>query len=247
MHAGAEFREVEIGVEFGIGDGGDDAFELEPLRREAVAKTFHAVIVQHAIDLCCQRFGIAELSLGGGVEQRLVRDAAPEEERQPRGEFEIVDLFGPVAGSGEIVKIKETRRRERGGGGGLHGLGERLAGSNAAQDMRGIAVEERLLDGAAKGAGEEGLQSPAHDGFDLFSLGRWIKEFLPNAAVAGIEVFAFDDGVAELKQGFQQQRGKRQMVGAIVEAVLGAEILGERRDSGEAPLVDELASCRTRD
>ena len=70
-------------------------------------------IRQHALDLRVQNGRILELLLFGGSEEFIVRDAAPQEERQSRRQFEIaepVDLPGRNVGRIGFAAEEELRR-----------------------------------------------------------------------------------------------------------------------------------------
>jgi len=110
-------------VPLAVGHRGHDAFELQPLRGKAVAETLQAGVRQHALDLRPQHSGVAQPALGGQVEQGLVRDTAPEEERQARRQLEIVKFPGRLACASPIVALQEARRRQSGRDRRLHALG----------------------------------------------------------------------------------------------------------------------------
>ena len=57
-------------------------------------QALRARVGQHAKDLPFEHLGLAQLATLGQVEQLVVGDAAPEKERQPRGELDIRDSVG---------------------------------------------------------------------------------------------------------------------------------------------------------
>src|SRR5690606_22485155 len=100
---------------------GRDLVELrdpEPLEREAVDERLRARIGEHPLDLRREHAAIAELRLRREVEKLLVRQAAPQEERETRRELEVVERYDAVRPS-RLGPIQEVRAREN--------RGERLA------------------------------------------------------------------------------------------------------------------------
>ena len=65
----------------------------EPLAGEVRDQRLRFRVRQHAPDLLLQDDGIFEFALRRHIQQFVVRDAAPEEERQARSQFEIADAI----------------------------------------------------------------------------------------------------------------------------------------------------------
>ncbi len=90
--------------------------EIEPLAGEVLDEPLRARVGEHARDLCGEHRRIVELAGGREREQLVVRDAAPEKERQARRELEIAD---PVDGADRDVggvalePIEESRIDEQ--------------------------------------------------------------------------------------------------------------------------------------
>src|SRR6185295_15703727 len=85
---------VEIGEEASVGAGRIEIAELEPLRGEARDERLGARVGQHAAGLPRQLPGLTEAAALREVEQLVVRDAAPEEKGQARGELEVAQAVG---------------------------------------------------------------------------------------------------------------------------------------------------------
>jgi hypothetical protein len=64
----------------------------QPLAGEIVDHRFGAPIRQHAADLLLQHGGLFQLAASGEIQQLVVGNAAPQKERQARGELEIIDF-----------------------------------------------------------------------------------------------------------------------------------------------------------
>ncbi len=82
---------VEIGEGLGGGGLGVQAAEVQPLAGEVHHELLGSRVGQHAKRLALQHFGVAELVVYGQIHQLVVGDAAPQEERQAIGEFDIAD------------------------------------------------------------------------------------------------------------------------------------------------------------
>src|SRR5262249_57012699 len=68
----------------------------QPLSREIRRQVERAAIGEHPARLLLELCGLAQLAPNGGVEQFIVRDAAPEEKRQSRRQLEIADPVDAV-------------------------------------------------------------------------------------------------------------------------------------------------------
>src|SRR5260221_1104615 len=87
-----------------------EAAKVEPLPGEIGNQRFRARIVEHAAHLTLQHCRILQLALFSQVQQQRVRDTAPEEEREPRRQFEIIDAVKAGA-PGRIVLDPEQEIR----------------------------------------------------------------------------------------------------------------------------------------
>jgi hypothetical protein len=68
--------------------------QIQPLTGEVLDDGVRFRVGEHARDLLLQYLRIAEAPLCSDVEQLIVWDAAPQEERQPRGEIGVADAIG---------------------------------------------------------------------------------------------------------------------------------------------------------
>ena len=64
---------------------------MQPLAREILRHGVRARVGQHPPGLFFKDRGFVEAVAGRQIDQRVIRNAAPEEKRQPRGEFDIAD------------------------------------------------------------------------------------------------------------------------------------------------------------
>ncbi len=108
---------VEIGEEIGIGRRVADVPEQRATGRRSCRRAPSARGSAIMRRTCASStFGVLQSSARRGVEQLVVRDAAPEEERQPRGELEIGqpvrgtsgDARGIALGAEEEVGIDQN-------------------------------------------------------------------------------------------------------------------------------------------
>src|SRR5690606_16946495 len=83
---------VERRIETRIGIDRAQVAHGEPLEREARDERPRAGILEHAANLGFVDAGLAKPPLLREREQRIVRTAAPQEERQPPRELDVVDL-----------------------------------------------------------------------------------------------------------------------------------------------------------
>src|SRR6185436_19656182 len=77
---------VEAGEQPHIRIGGREVAQVKPLLGEVIDQGARTVVRQQAANLPIEDRGRAELSADRGVQQFVVRDTAPEEERKPRSE-----------------------------------------------------------------------------------------------------------------------------------------------------------------
>src|SRR5689334_6375624 len=82
---------VELGKHFDVRVMRGDVANREPLAEEALDERGCTPIGQHATYLPLERGRISQSTLHRDVQQLLVRDAAPQEEGQPGGEFEVAN------------------------------------------------------------------------------------------------------------------------------------------------------------
>ena len=94
--------------------------QIQPLRREVVDQRLGALVGQHAAHLLLEHRGVLEAPVHRGIEQLVVGNAAPQEERQPRRQLEIVDAIGAglarcprSLGGGGLALDAEQERRAR--------------------------------------------------------------------------------------------------------------------------------------
>ena len=113
-------RRAQVVVELGVGAGvridGPQVADVEPLAAEVPGQGRRPRIGQHALHLGLEHPRLPERAAGRDVEQLVVRDRAPQEERQPRGELQVADRVDAVRR--EIRRIaldaeQELRRDEQ--------------------------------------------------------------------------------------------------------------------------------------
>ena len=67
--------------------------QVQPLAGEIVGQSFRFRIGQHALHLLFENRRVLQLALAGEIQQLIVGNAAPQEERQARSQFQIVDAI----------------------------------------------------------------------------------------------------------------------------------------------------------
>ena len=67
--------------------------DVQPLAGEVVHERLRALVREHPLHLLLQHRRVAERLLHGKRQQLVVRNAAPQEERQPRRQIEIADAI----------------------------------------------------------------------------------------------------------------------------------------------------------
>ena len=137
----------EIAVLLRVGRGGEDVFELHPLRRETVEEPLHLRIGEHAVDRFGEHLGLGKFAIAGQLEQCVVRPAGPQEKRKARGQR----IFGELWIGGVVVKQKH-RRGKRGGGDLFHHGRVGHLTIQLGQRVGGVAVDGRLFHRPAEGA-----------------------------------------------------------------------------------------------
>ena len=129
VHAGpVGALEIEVRELVLVGDRGNQAIQLKPLARKAVAESDHLAVVEHAVDLSAEDGWVAQPARPCQVQQRVVRNAAPEKKGKSRGKVEVLAVarfFRPgFPGCGRTVQVKKIRGGNRGADKGFHGIGE---------------------------------------------------------------------------------------------------------------------------
>ncbi len=84
-------RHVVIGEQEDVGVLGLDVAKIEPLRGEVRDHRLGARVGEHSVHLRAQHAGLVEPPVERRLEQLVVRDAAPKEEREPRRELDVAD------------------------------------------------------------------------------------------------------------------------------------------------------------
>lgn len=83
------------------------------------------IVGQHAADMGVEIRRRAQFTALGGVEEGIVGDAAPEEEREARGEFDVADAVGGAGSeaSGIGLDAEEELRADENGAEGVFDAG----------------------------------------------------------------------------------------------------------------------------
>src|SRR5262245_49657278 len=81
---------VEVWEDVGVRRDGLKISEVQPLPAEVADEGLRARVVEHPAGLLSQDELVFQFALLGQIQQLVVRDAAPQEEREARGEFKIV-------------------------------------------------------------------------------------------------------------------------------------------------------------
>ena len=91
-----------------------DIAHLQPLSDEIVHEPRRPPVGQHAAHLLREHGWILQLAARGDVEELVIGDALPEEERQPRGQLQIAQpIGGPWRGGGRLAFDAEQELRQR--------------------------------------------------------------------------------------------------------------------------------------
>ena len=90
---------VEIGEIHQIGRRVLEIAQEQPLFREIVGERVRARVDQHALHLLFENCRILEFALGGKIQQRVVRYAAPQEKRQPRSQGHVINAIRRAGGN----------------------------------------------------------------------------------------------------------------------------------------------------
>ena len=107
--------QVVVPVREGVGVGLRqlDVPQEQPLRREVRDEGPGPLVGDHPAHLLIEDRRLLQLALLGQLQQLVVGHAAPEEERQPRREREIVDAVRPSPGA-TFSGSRSTRKRNSG-------------------------------------------------------------------------------------------------------------------------------------
>ena len=87
-HRGAQ-RHVELRKRSDIGPLLVEVAQVEPLPGKVLGQRLGVLVRQHPRDLGGENQRLVQLALSRQREQPLVRDRAPQEQRQPRGEIVV--------------------------------------------------------------------------------------------------------------------------------------------------------------
>ena len=103
---------VEIGEEAAVRAQRREVAQPQPLPREVAGEVERARVGEHPARLPLELGGVAQLAAYRRVEQLVVGQAAPEEERQPRRQLQVADVVrgdGPAAVGIELDPEQELR------------------------------------------------------------------------------------------------------------------------------------------
>ena len=95
-----------------FGLNGRQLAKIEPLAGEILDERVGLAVGEHPLHLLLQRRRVAQPALGRQVEQLVVRNAAPQEEREARGELDVADAIDAPAGN--AAGSSSIRYRNRG-------------------------------------------------------------------------------------------------------------------------------------
>ena len=87
---------VEVGEDDEVGRDRGQVAQVQPLGREVGDQRRRPPVGEHAPHLGLEHRGVAQLAAGRGLDQLVVGQAAPEEERQPRRQLEVAHPVRPV-------------------------------------------------------------------------------------------------------------------------------------------------------
>ncbi len=85
---------VEVGEDIGVGLQAAQVAQEQPLSREVAPERPRPFVLEHAANLLLDDGRFAQAAGDRQVQQFVVRDAAPEEEREPRRQLDVVDAIG---------------------------------------------------------------------------------------------------------------------------------------------------------
>src|SRR5262249_8410368 len=107
-------RLVEVREQDLVGMFRVDVAQEQPLRREIGDERLRSRVGEHAPHLCIEYFRIFQTPGDRGIEQLVIRNAAPQEERQARREIEIADAIDRAGGNvgGRTLEAEQELRAD---------------------------------------------------------------------------------------------------------------------------------------
>ena len=155
---------VEVGKALGVGGPVGDVAQVQPLPREVLDEGPRLGVGEHAADLAGQLVGRPEPPLLGRLQELLVGDAAPEEEREPGRQVEVREAMhvpGPCAGRSRGRPEEEARRDEHPAEGHLDAVVEAAAVGPPHREQAHEGIDVGVGDGAPVCApGQRGQDAP---------------------------------------------------------------------------------------
>lgn len=221
--------EVEIFETAGVGLGGVDVAEVEPLVGEVLDEAGGLGVGEEAGDLFVEDLGIAEFAFGGELAEGPVGEGFPKEEAEAGGDGVVVER------SRFLDEGQEVRGAEDGVVGGADGLREGFAGLELGRSEFLVGGELARGDKAAEGAGSEALDEGIGGGAGLGAAGlvvlgiEVIEEELLDELAGGIGVNALDGDLLEAESGVA---GFFEILFSVGEAAAGADEAFEVRFVG---------------
>src|SRR5262245_23930152 len=79
---------VEVGIQANVRVDRCEVAQPEPLPGEVARDVVRARIGEHSADMALEHIWSMELAANGRIEQRVIRNAAPDKERQARSQLE---------------------------------------------------------------------------------------------------------------------------------------------------------------
>ncbi len=147
-------RAIEVREQIHDGLAGLHAAHVQPLPREVLDERVRARVRDHPLDLLLEHRGVVQAPFGGELNQLLVRDAAPQEEREPRGQLEVADAVSRPCRDLrrlDLGPVDELRIGEDALHGGLDAVIEASAFVAAGSKERHHLVDVGVGGGAAEG------------------------------------------------------------------------------------------------
>ena len=84
---------VELGKEPEVGREGFEIAQVQPLPGEVAGEVFGALVAEHPAHLFLQHPGLVKVATFRSGEQFVIGNAAPEKEREPRGQRQITEAI----------------------------------------------------------------------------------------------------------------------------------------------------------
>ena len=153
---------VELGEDVRIGLLLREIAQVEPLPGEIRDQRFGARIVQHAPHLLVQHGGVLQLALLRQVQQLVVGNAAPQEEGEPRRQFQIADAIDAAGRAARRILLdaeEEVGRNQQRAQRLLDAeieIALRAAAAIKSQQRLEVGIGHRTAEGAAAHAGQNG-------------------------------------------------------------------------------------------